>query len=227
VNWIGYSDAWSGIAQVYLDGAFKATVDTYAATEAAQKVQYSLSNLTNAAHTLTIVVTGTQDSTSAEPWVWVDAFDVTTVTSTPAPAPAPTPTPAPTPAATPVLIQQNNSAVTYAGTWYPNTNSIMSGGSAVLAMDANASATVAFNGTGITWIGYQDQWSGIANVYVDGKLQTPAVDTYAAAQKAQSAVFSITGLSEGAHTLKIVATGNHDTASAGSWVWVDAFQINP
>ena len=101
----------------------------------------------------------------------------------------------------------------------------MSGGTAALAVDPNSSVTVTFNGTGITWIGYQDQWSGIANVYVDGSQQSPSVDTYAVFQIAQSSVYSIGGLSSGAHTLMIVVTGKHDAASAGSWVWVDAFNV--
>jgi len=96
---------------------------------------------------------------------------------------------------------------------------------AVLAMDPNSSAAVTFNGTGITRIGYQDQWSGIANVYLDGTLQSAPVDTYAASQEAQSSVYSISDLSPGAHTLMIVVTGTHDAASAGSWIWVDAFDV--
>jgi hypothetical protein len=32
-------------------------------------------------------------------------------------------------------------------------------------------------------------------------------------------------LSPGAHTLMIVVTGTHDAASAGAWVWVDAFDV--
>jgi hypothetical protein len=82
VSWIGYSDAWSGIAQVYVDGVFKATIDTYAANDTAKKVQYAIGNLTNASHTLTIVVTGKQNSEAQEAWVWVNAFNVTTVTTT-------------------------------------------------------------------------------------------------------------------------------------------------
>jgi hypothetical protein len=101
----------------------------------------------------------------------------------------------------------------------------MSGGTAVLAMDPNSSATVTFTGTGITWIGYQDQWSGIAQVYVDGTLISLPVDTYASSQKVQSTVYSVSDLSPGAHTLMIVTTGAHDAASAGSWIWVDAFVV--
>jgi hypothetical protein len=76
VQWIGYRDAWSGIAQVYLDGVLKGTVDTYSAAEQAQAVVYSAGHLSNASHTLTIVATGTHDAVSAGAWVWVDAFDV-------------------------------------------------------------------------------------------------------------------------------------------------------
>jgi hypothetical protein len=86
VQWIGYRDAWSGIAHVYLDGALKGTIDTYSANEQAQAVIYSTSGLIDTRHTLTIVVNGTHDAISAGAWVWVDAFDVS-VPSTAATAP--------------------------------------------------------------------------------------------------------------------------------------------
>jgi hypothetical protein len=60
---------------------------------------------------------------------------------------------------------------------------------------------------------------------VDGALQASPVDTFIASEKAQSSVFSISGLSPGSHTLMIVVTGTHDAASAGSWIWVDAFDV--
>jgi hypothetical protein len=84
VKWIGFSDPWSGIAQVFLDGKLVATVDTYSATQVAQKVQYTASGLTDGPHTLTIVVSGSHDTRSAGAWVWVDAFDVTVPAANPA-----------------------------------------------------------------------------------------------------------------------------------------------
>ena len=89
VKWIGFSDPWSGKAQVYLDGALAATVDTYAANQTAQSIQYSADNLANGSHTLTIVALGTEDAQSAGAWVWVDAFDVTEVVNA-RPAASPT-----------------------------------------------------------------------------------------------------------------------------------------
>ena len=93
-------------------------------------------------------------------------------------------------------------------------------------MDAGSTATVKFSGRGVSWIGYRDAWSGIANVYVDG-VPKGSIDTYAAADTPQATVYNIAGLSNGQHTLTIQVTGTHWAASAASWVWVDAFAVTP
>jgi hypothetical protein len=224
VTWIGFRDAWSGIAQVYLDGALKGTVDTYSANDQAQTAVYSLNGLSNANHTLTIAVTGTKDAASGGAWVWVDAFDVTTVSATAKAAPA---AEIATPAATPVRIEQNASAVVHTGgTWYTNTTAPCSGGSCALSMDTNARATVTFTGTGAKWIGYRDQWSGIARVYVDGVLKA-TIDTFASPSQGQAVLYTATGLAVGVHSLAIEVAGSHGATSGGIWVWVDAFDITP
>jgi hypothetical protein len=110
------------------------------------------------------------------------------------------------------------------GTWHPNSMAGHSGGAAILAMDRGARIQVPFTGTGIRWIGYRDEWSGYAKVYVDGVF-VKRVNTYASSAKAQATLFSVTGLAPGKHTLKIVVTGTHSAASGGSWVWADAFEI--
>jgi hypothetical protein len=129
------------------------------------------------------------------------------------------------PQTTTVVYQQNASGVAYTGTWYPNSGAFNSGGSAVMAMDAGSQAVFTFTGVGVKWIGFSDPWSGIAKVYVDGRLATTTVDTYSAAQQAQATQYSISGLRNGKHTLTIVATGTQNAKSAGAWVWVDAFDV--
>src|SRR5215467_10954044 len=121
-------------------------------------------------------------------------------------------------------VEQNGPGVTYTGNWSTSNQAAASGGSAVLAMDANSTATLAFNGTGATWIGYQDQWSGIAQVYVDGALKSQ-VDTYSSTAKAQSPLYTVSGLTNGAHTMSINVLGQKSASSSGSWVWVDAFDV--
>lgn len=76
IRWIGYSAPWGGIAQVFLDGAQTATVDTYAPTEQAQAVFYTLTGLAAGPHTITIKVTGTWNPAGCCSWVVLDAFDV-------------------------------------------------------------------------------------------------------------------------------------------------------
>jgi len=221
VQWLGYRDGWSGIAQVYLDGALKGTIDTYSAVAQAQTVLYSLSGLSNASHNLTIAVTGTRNAKSGGAWIWVDAFDVTAPTTIPT-SPASSPV-----ASTPTRIEQNAPTVVYTGgTWSKNATAPSSGGSAALSMDTNARATVTFTGTAVKWIGYRDEWSGSARVYVDGILKT-TIDTYATPSQGQTVLYAATGLVSGVHSLAIEVAGTHDAVSQGSWVWVDAFDVTP
>jgi len=53
-----------------------------------------------------------------------------------------------------------------------------------------------FDGTGVSWIGYPDEWSGIADV---------------------------PSLRAGSHTLTIQPTGRRRNVSDGAWIWVDGF----
>ena len=89
--------------------------------------------------------------------------------------------------------EQNNPALNYTGTWFPNAISQHSGGSAVLAVDAGSRASINFVGTGIAWNAYRDEYSGIAKVYLDGVLQ-PLVDTYLSPAQAQSPAYAFDGL---------------------------------
>src|SRR5262249_40432223 len=119
-------------------------------------------------------------------------------------------------------VEQNSSSVTYTGTWYTNTGSFNSGGSAVLAEQTGSRATFTFTGTDARWIGYKDVWSGIANVYVDGVLKGQ-VDAYSSSDQAQAVMYSISGLTSGSHTLAVEVSGTKNPSSHSFWVWVDAF----
>lgn len=224
VKWIGYRDEWSGIAKVYVDGAAAGTIDTYSTPGKAQTVMYSVSSLASGSHTLTIEVTGTKSASSAGVWVWVDAFDVTsggTSASTGGATGGSTPIGS-TPTPTTGRVEQNGAGVTYTGAWFANKGTFNSGGSAAMTASPGARANFAFNGTAVRWVGYRDEWSGIANVYIDGGL-AGTVDTYASPGKAQVVVYSVSNLAPANHTLTIEATGTKGASSQGAWIWVDAF----
>jgi hypothetical protein len=240
VRWIGYRDEWSGLARVYVDGELRATVDTHSGSARARDTLYAVSGLAHGPHTLAIEATGTHSAASAGSWVWVDAFWLapgSVVLATPPGGTAllsvvpstereATARPAPARAGGELAsrLEQDDDAVSWSGAWSTNDLDAHHGGSARLSMESGARVSVVFTGTGVTWIGYQDEWSGIADVSVDGDPRG-TVDTYSAKARAQVELYSIEGLPAGTHTLRIEPTGRRRDASAGSWVWVDAFSV--
>ena len=120
-------------------------------------------------------------------------------------------------------VEQDDPSVHYSGNWYNNENAAHSGGQAALTNAGGARVTLTFTGTGITWIGVKDGWSGLATVHLDGE-QT-IVDSYSLIGRQQHTLFSATGLSRGTHTLSIEITHERGPGTEGSWVWIDAFEI--
>jgi hypothetical protein len=110
IYWLGTYGPAQGIATVYLDGVNKGNVDMYSRTTKYQVVN-SVTGLTNATHTLKILVSGTKDSNSSANTISVDAFN------------APSMTPAPTLPATiiPNVSVQDNGSGCGANTDYPPT----------------------------------------------------------------------------------------------------------
>ncbi|MFC1408639.1 beta-galactosidase [Streptacidiphilus sp. N1-12] len=89
---------------------------------------------------------------------------------------------------------------------------------------AGDSVTIPFTGTGIRWIASKAANHGLADVYLDG-VKVTTVDGYAASTANQQVQYAASGLSDGTHTLKIVATGQKDAAASGTFVSVDAIDL--
>jgi hypothetical protein len=212
VTWIGVLDPWSGFATLFLDGTMY-YVDTYGSTTLYQRPLFSVQGLTPGPHTLSIQVAHARDGNGVGSWVWIDAFDIYDGTGITGGV-----------YAVPGRSEQNSPAALYTGSWFSNEYAMHSGGSAALSVDPGSSVTMSFNGTGINWIAYCDEWSGIAKVILDGTVET-LVDTFASPGKAQVTVFTVDNLPSGNHTLTIAVTGTHNPISKGSWIWVDAFDV--
>ena len=122
-------------------------------------------------------------------------------------------------------IEDGNTAITYHGSWnVGNSSRPWSGGSAAVGFAIGQDAVVTFRGTGITWIGFQGPWAGIANVRVDGVLAA-TIDGYAPAEAVKVPVFSVSGLPLATHTLTVDVTRTKNAASSDFVVIVDAFDI--
>ncbi|HEY7655485.1 MAG TPA: hypothetical protein VH881_01345 [Burkholderiales bacterium] len=205
VTWIGYRSVDSGIARVFVDGALVSEVDLFAQRNESNARIFTVHGLADGAHALTIEVTGLKSPESQFNLVLVDAFDV--------PAPVVS------------HLQDTDPGISYGAGWTGgDISKPWSGGSATFATTAGARATVPFNGTGINWIGYRGTEAGIARVFVDGGF-AGEVDLYAPGPRIQDTLFRASGLSDGSHTLAIEATGLKNSASTGTLVLIDAFDV--
>jgi len=76
VRWIGFRGPLGGIARVYLDGIVVGEIDTYAAADEAQAINYEATDLPAGHHTLTIEATGEKNPLAQQAYVAIDAFDI-------------------------------------------------------------------------------------------------------------------------------------------------------
>jgi len=213
ISWIGVGDRWNGLANITLDGQ-PYTIDGWADSTHYQQVFFTVNGLSSGSHKLSIEVPHQRGPNGEGAWVWIDAFDIQNGGGVSGGIPA----------ATVGRIENDNPALTYTGIWYRNDHPMHSGGSAVLAVGAESSVTLTFNGTGVAWISYRDEWSGLARVILDGELKA-TIDTYLSPARAQTAPYIVQGLAPGTHTLRIEVTGTRNQSAGGAWVWVDAFDV--
>jgi trimeric autotransporter adhesin len=213
IRWIGVKDQWSGVANVYLDGTMN-ILDTFGESNAYQQEVYHVSGLEPGRHTLSIEVTHERATArTGGSWVWIDAFEIEDGEPVPGGL-----------TAAAGRVEEDDPALAYTGHWYPNSSVVHSGSSARLAMDAGSSVSLTFNGSGIFWIAYRDEWSGMARVFLDGEEKT-TIDLYRSPGAARVVPFSIDNLNFDRHTLRIEVTGTHDENAKGSWVWLDGFDV--
>ena len=214
INWIGASDRWAGLATVYVDGVMT-VVNTYTSESVPQRVLFAAHGLGDGPHTISIEVMHERGPATEGSWVWIDAFEIEGGAPIPGGITAST-----------GRIEDHNPSIAFSGRWYTNSNAVHSGGTAVLAMDPGFRLSLDFRGTGISWIGYRDEWSGLARVYVDGEAKT-TIDCYQSAAAAQAVLYNVSGLAAGPHSLTIEVTGTRNANAKGAWIWVDALDVMP
>ena len=88
---------------------------------------------------------------------------------------------------------------------------------------AGASAELRFSGTGVEWFTLRGPDQGKAELWLDGALVT-TVDNFATEPTSEVA-HSVTGLSDGIHTIRIVVLGKARPAATASFVSVDRFAV--
>ncbi len=122
-----------------------------------------------------------------------------------------------------------DATLAYTGNWFhagPEEN--YTGGdyqhSESFSQVAGDSVSIPFTGTGIRWVTSKDPSHGIADVYLDGS-KVDSVDLYAPGKVNQFTGYQARGLAAGAHTLKIVVTGQKNAKASSPFVVVDAVDL--
>jgi hypothetical protein len=120
--------------------------------------------------------------------------------------------------------QTDDSALKVAGHWSTTARAAAWHGSVRTAEHAGDSAELTFTGNQVRLVGAVGPDGGKADIYVDGVKQLVGVDYWNARQLDQQILYYRSGLPQGKHALRIVATGTHNPLSGGTKIDVDAVQ---
>lgn len=135
------------------------------------------------------------------------------------------------------IIDDRNPNIHYHGTWYEvRDNSGCIRDTETVSNNKGDYAEYTFNGTGIVWYASSDMVNGMADVYIDGKIEASHVSLYPAQaefigmsrgyeKRYRTIAFSIQNLDAGSHTIKIHVTGEKQKEAQNCYVSLDAFQI--
>ena len=124
-------------------------------------------------------------------------------------------------------VQDTAREHTQYGRWTFTRDSGVSGGWETTTRTPGAIATLQFKGNRVAWKTSTYEGGGITDVYLDGR-RVASFNGYSSTQRNDVTGFSRRGLTEGKHTLKLVATGTRDPSAPPGDVWtiVDRFVVD-
>jgi hypothetical protein len=174
-------------------------------TAAPYSASWNTRTVSGGAHTLTAVARDNAGNTATSAAVSVTVTNVTVT-----------------------RVEDSNPAITYA----PPGNFMLgytdarpwSGGTAALGFAAGGRATLNFTGSGVSWIGFRGPQTGIGTVHLDGAL-VATVDAYSPTESNGAALYAVSGLPEGPHTITIEVLRLKNDASSDYFVIIDAFDV--
>lgn len=201
VTWYTITGPGQGMAHVYIDGTYMGLFNNYAPGNT-YRVQRRFSGLSSALHTILIIVDGRKGHTSAsDTHVAVDAFAIRY------------------PSGNRVTIA--SPPLTYL--WRIITDPNADGGRYVLSDQPGAAVSFTFRGTKFAWYPVFGPANGLARVFIDG-VDKGVVDLYSSGARYNWLRF-FGGLSDGVHTVRIVALGQRNGASRGTLVTTDRYAV--
>ncbi|KRF42999.1 C1 family peptidase [Paenibacillus sp. Soil787] len=124
----------------------------------------------------------------------------------------------------PTIVDDINKDITYNVTWSKYSSSRDYGGSESFTSVAGNYAQYTFTGSTIRYIGMKQPNMGKVDVYLDGVLIQADIDCYSSTTIKQALIFSASGLTNGTHTIRVVAKGTKNPASTNIIAAIDDFQ---
>ena len=205
-KWIGLSGPSVGIAKVTVDGV-DSTVNGYSSSSTFKKVLFQCSGLNLGTHTVTITVTNSKDPKASNYYQAIDSIEVVEGK----------------PDLTAGVYNENNSALTYTGSWAVQSSPSYTDGAAKISNVNGDSINFSFIGTGFKWIGLSGPSVGIAKVTVDGVDST--VNGYSSSSTFKKVLFQCSGLNLGTHTVTITVTNSKDPKAGNYYQSIDSLEI--
>lgn len=200
-----------GHMKVLIDGRSVATVSLFSTSTVDAVTVWNTSGLKKGKHTLKVVVTGGKDAQSSGAWIDIDAFEFDG--------------PFRRPKYPGVRVQNGDAHLYQKGPWRTKKRKDAFGGSVVRTAAKDASVTLRFKGTGVTWWGRKDPTLGDAEVWLDGK-KVATVSQYHERPVEPRAVWAVRSLKNKTHTLVIKNTGRPSVDGGGANMEFDAFQVH-
>ncbi|MFC3804320.1 hypothetical protein [Cohnella sp. GCM10012308] len=201
---IGKYGGNQGKADFYVDGALQASdVDLYAPDALYRQVLFAKTGLTDAAHTVKVIVKGTKNVAATNTNVVIDRFEYGTSLAT--------------------KLDDRHASVAYTGGWGQWSDASDYAGTETFGSAGGNGAQLTFTGTAVRVISNFGSNQGRANIYVDGKL-VRTVDLYSAVKKYQQIIYSTADLAPGSHNVKVEVDRTKNAAASDYNVVIDAFE---
>ncbi len=105
-----------------------------------------------------------------------------------------------------ISTSESGAAMSYRGSWPLATSSAFIGGKAKYSTVTGASATLTFRGNRVAWLSQKGPTSGVARIYIDGKLKA-TIDLYSPTTVDKQVVYQKSWTAVTTRTLRIVVVG--------------------
>lgn len=121
-------------------------------------------------------------------------------------------------------VDDEETIVTFTGTWNRFENSAYWGGSVRRAQAAGSYVDIPFYGNRAVLVGSRSSSNGKANIYIDD-VYLATIDTYSSTTQYQQELFVADQLEEGAHVMRVEADWTRNSSSSNYYVTIDVLNV--